>query len=522
MKEEQPGAEKIRDPWRIRTYSGFGNPEQANERIKFLVEQGASPSIAFDLPTQIGVDPDGYGYGVNGEYPRHDEEEMIQTEIGKIGVGIYNAEGMKKLFSGIDLNKSSISFTINAPAIAQASFFFAAAESQGVIQSQIKPSFQNDTFKEHAAGRNTYIFEPSPSLELSADLVEYMIQNVPLGNPINFSGYHFAEAGAKPAQELACAMTSMVLVCDVLAQRGTVHMEDVFERIAFFMNSGSRFVLENAKFRAASRLMRDILKNRYDISSSDEYKFRYAAQTKSVSLRKEEVESNMYRTVFSNLGLTLGADSRALSIQNPAPDEAFRIPGEYGQTLALRGQQVLARETDIAEYGDIFEGSEVVNRLTDQVYEESRTLVDELIRLKDVDSVVDKIKRIIEDEAFSEQMDIEAGRQLIVGVNDGTPLMSQGGNTPLAKALEMDAEISRKHDNSFAAGKNLALNAQKFRENRNRQLQREIKHAMFRISDDIDQRKNIVPSSIALARLGGTQGEWTTAVAQIYPRAGKK
>ncbi len=335
-------------PWVMRTYAGHSDAKRSNELYRRNLEKGQTGlSIAFDLPTQTGYDPD---------------HELARGEVGKVGVSVVDKADMHALLDGIPLGEMNTSMTINATAAWLLALYATVAEETDVPLSDLSGTTQNDIIKEYLS-RGTYAFPPGPSMRLIADMVAFTVNEIPKWNPINVCSYHLQEAGATPVQEVAFSMATAIAVLDEVKKRGEVSEEDfpkVFGRISFFVNAGIRFVEEHAKLRAMTILWEEIGRERYGVTDEKLLRMRYGVQVNSLGLTESQPENNVQRIVLEMLAVTLGRDARARAIQLPAWNEALGLPRPWDQQWSLRIQQVLAFETDLLEYPDIFEGSKVM------------------------------------------------------------------------------------------------------------------------------------------------------------------
>ena len=347
-------------PWVMRTYAGHSDARRSNELYRRNLAKGQTGlSVAFDLPTQTGYDPD---------------HLLARGEVGKVGVSIVNKGDMHALLDGIPLDEMNTSMTINATAAWLLALYVTVAEENGVDRSKLKGTTQNDIIKEYLS-RGTYAFPPEPSMRLIADTVAFTVNEVPNWNPINVCSYHLQEAGATPVQEIAYALSTAIAVLDETKSRGQVAEQDfprVFGRISFFVNAGVRFIEEHAKLRAMGRLWEQIGRERYAVTDPKYLRMRYGVQVNSLGLTESQPENNVPRIVLEALAVTLGRDARARAIQLPAWNEALGLPRPWDQQWSLRIQQILANETDLLDYPDIFEGSHVVEALTDELAEGAR------------------------------------------------------------------------------------------------------------------------------------------------------
>src|SRR4051794_20180350 len=361
-------------PWIMRTYAGHSTAARSNELYRRNLAKGQTGlSIAFDLPTQTGYDAD---------------DELARGEVGKVGVPIAHRGDMRALLDGIPLDRMNTSMTINATAAWLLALYIVAAEEQGVPADQLQGTTQNDIIKEYLS-RGTYAFPPAPSLRLIADTVAYTVEHVPRWNPVNICSYHLQEAGATPVQEIAYAMSTAIAVLD--AGRGGVPQEPrgaVFGRISFFVNAGVRFIEEHAKLRAMAELWDGLGRERYGVQEERHRRFRYGVQVNSLGLTESQPENNVQRIVLEALAVTLGRNARARAVQLPAWNEALGLPRPWDQQWSLRIQQVLAYETDLLDYPDIFEGSKVMDGLVAELLEGARA---EMARIEERGGAVEAV-----------------------------------------------------------------------------------------------------------------------------------
>src|SRR5271167_1340273 len=400
-------------PWMMRTYAGHTTAKASNELYRRNLEKGQTGlSVAFDLPTQTGYDPD---------------DELSRGEVGKVGVSISHRGDMAALMDGIPLDEMNTSMTINATAAWLLALYIVAAEDQGVSQERLQGTTQNDIVKEFLA-RGTYAFPPAPSMRLIADMIAYTVEHVPKWNPINICSYHLQEAGATPVQEIAYAMSNAIAVLDAARERvQAAHAGDevaaqelmgqVFGRISFFVNAGVRFIEEHAKLRAMGILWEELGRERYGVSDPKHLRFRYGVQVNSLGLTEAQPENNVQRIVLETLAVTLGRDVRARAIQLPAWNEALGLPRPWDQQWSLRIQQVLAYETDILEYPDIFEGSKVMDGLVGELLEGARAEMAVVAEHGGAVQAVDYMKAAMVDSHRERLRRIETGEQTVVGQN---------------------------------------------------------------------------------------------------------
>src|SRR5919205_1195948 len=345
-------------PWLMRTYAGHSTAAKSNELYRRNLAKGQTGlSIAFDLPTQTGYDSD---------------HELAQGEVGKVGVPVAHKGDMHTLLDGIPLGEMNTSMTINATAAWLLALYIVTAEENGVDQAVLQGTTQNDIIKEFLA-RGTYAFPPGPSMRLIADMVAYTVEHVPRWNPVNICSYHLQEAGATPVQEIAFSLANAMAVLDAVRERvGDAVMPRVFGRISFFVNAGVRFVEEHAKLRAMAAMWERLGRDRYGVTDERHLRFRYGVQVNSLGLTESQPENNVQRIVLEALAVTLGRNARARSVQLPAWNEALGLPRPWDQQWSLRIQQVLAFETDLLDYPDIFEGSVVMDGLVEELVEGAR------------------------------------------------------------------------------------------------------------------------------------------------------
>src|SRR3954464_771883 len=393
-------------PWMMRTYAGHSTAKKSNELYRSNLAKGQTGlSIAFDLPTQTGYDAD---------------HELARGEVGKVGVPVAHKGDMHQLLDGIPLGEMNTSMTINATAAWLLALYIGTAEENGVAASALQGTTQNDIIKEFLA-RGTYAFPPGPSMRLIADMVAYTVTEVPKWNPINICSYHLQEAGATPVQEIAYALCNAIAVLDAVRARVDEElMGKVFSRISFFVNAGVRFIEEHAKMRAMGELWEWIGRNRYGVEDPKHLRFRYGVQVNSLGLTESQPENNVQRIVLEALGVTLGRDARARAIQLPAWNEALGLPRPWDQQWSLRIQQILAYETDLLDYPDIFEGSKVMDGLVDELVEGARA---EMAVVEEHGGAVDAVSYMKTQlvESHRERVrKIESGEQKVIGQNSFT------------------------------------------------------------------------------------------------------
>ncbi|MEK9725663.1 MAG: methylmalonyl-CoA mutase family protein, partial [Rhodospirillaceae bacterium] len=392
-------------PWLIRTYSGHSSAAESNALYRKNLARGQTGlSVAFDLPTQTGYDSD---------HPR------AAGEVGKVGVPIGHIGDMETLFDGIPLAEMNTSMTINAPAAWLLALYVAVAERQGADAKALSGTIQNDIVKEYLS-RGTYIFPPEASLRLTTDVIAYTYREIPRWNPINVCPYHLQEAGATPVQELAFALANAVAVLDRVRASGQVpeaEFPQVVGRISFFVNAGIRFVTEMCKMRAFTELWDEIAAERYGVADPKHRRFRYGVQVNSLGLTEQQPENNVYRILLEMLAVTLSKNARARAVQLPAWNEALGLPRPWDQQWSLRLQQIVTHETDLLEFGDLFDGSPVVAAKVDELKQATRAEIATIDDMGGAVAAVDYMKRRLVESNAARIAAIETGDQPVVGVN---------------------------------------------------------------------------------------------------------
>jgi ethylmalonyl-CoA mutase len=482
--------------WMMRTYAGHSTAKASNELYRRNLAKGQTGlSIAFDLPTQTGYDPD---------------DELARGEVGKVGVPVCHRGDMAALMEGIPLGEMNTSMTINATAAWLLALYIVAAEEQGVEQQDLKGTTQNDIIKEFLA-RGTYAFPPAPSMRLIADMIAYTVEHVPKWNPINICSYHLQEAGATPVQEIAYAMSNAIAVLDAararLADPTEDLMSDVFSRISFFVNAGVRFVEEHAKLRAMGILWEQLGRECYGVQNEHHLRFRYGVQVNSLGLTEAQPENNVQRIVLETLAVTLGRDARARAIQLPAWNEALGLPRPWDQQWSLRIQQVLAYETDILEYPDIFEGSKVMDGLVAELLEGARAEMTIVAEHGGAVEAVPYMKAALVDSHRQRIHRIESGEQIVVGQNrfmetEVSPLTAdaEGGILVVDPAVEAE-QIEA---------------ARRWRAERDQQAVDMALAELARVARAEDSQENLMTPTIAAARAGATTGEWAHTLREVF------
>ncbi|HZB50390.1 MAG TPA: methylmalonyl-CoA mutase family protein, partial [Mycobacteriales bacterium] len=403
-----PVTEPQRDrPWVMRTYAGHSSPAESNALYRRNLAKGQTGlSVAFDLPTQTGYDPDA---------------ELARGEVGKVGVPVAHVGDLRALFAGIPLAEANTSMTINATALWLLALYVTVAEEQGADLTQLAGTTQNDIVKEYLS-RGTYVFPPGPSLRLTTDTVAWAVTTLPKWNPINICSYHLQEAGATPVQEVAYALCTAIAVLDAVRDSRQVPVErfgEVVARVSFFVNAGVRFVEEMCKLRAFGRLWDGLVAERYGVTDPKQRRFRFGVQVNSLGLTEAQPENNVQRIVLEMLGVTLSRDARARAIQLPAWNEALGLPRPWDQQWSLRFQQVLAYETDLLEYGDLFAGSHVVEAKVASIVEGARAEVDRVQELGGAVAAVESgyMKTRLVASLAERRRRVESGEDVVIGVN---------------------------------------------------------------------------------------------------------
>lgn len=489
------GASPQRDrPWMIRTYAGYSSAKESNELYKLNLSKGQTGlSVAFDLPTQVGYDPD---------------HVMAKGEVGKVGVSIAHIEDMEQLFDGIPLDQVNTSMTINATAPWLLALYIAVAQRHNIDLSALRGTTQNDLVKEYLS-RGLYIFPPKESMRLMVDVISYTVQHIPRWNPTNICSYHLQEAGATPVQELAFALATAMGVLDAVKSSGQIpsdRMARVAGRLSFFVNAGIRFIEETCKMRAFTSMWDDITQNRYGVTDPKLRRFRYGVQVNSLGLTEQQPENNIQRIVIQALGVLLSKKARARALQLPAWNEAIGLPRPWDQQWSLRIQQILAYETDLLELDDILDGSHVieakVKELTEAAWEEIKEIENEGGIIAAVESGL--LKRKLVSSQMARMRAIEREDITIVGVNkyqatEDSPL-TQGADGGFLK-VSSDAEQNIK--DAFLAYK----------------ARRDNHKAKLSLNDLFDAAKsgdNIMDASIQCAHAGVTTGEWANTLRKAF------
>ena len=477
----------------MRTYAGHSDARRSNELYRRNLAKGQTGlSVAFDLPTQTGYDPD---------------HVLARGEVGKVGVSIAHKGDMHALLDGIPLDEMNTSMTINATAAWLLALYATVAEENGIDRSKLKGTTQNDIIKEYLS-RGTYAFPPGPSMRLIADTVAFTVNEVPTWNPINVCSYHLQEAGATPVQEIAYALSTAIAVLDETKARGQVSDEDfprVFGRISFFVNAGIRFIEEHAKLRAMGKLWEELGRDRYGVTEPKFLRMRYGVQVNSLGLTESQPENNVPRIVLEALAVTMGRSARARAIQLPAWNEALGLPRPWDQQWSLRIQQILADETDLLEYPDVFEGSRVMEALTDELAEGAR---EEMRAVEEHGGAVEAVPYMKSQlvESHRERVaKIERGEIRVIGQN----CFTETEDSPLTAGadggiLTPDAEVERECRDALERWK-----AERDQGAVDRALEQLAEAAA---KEDV----NIMPATIEAARAGATTGEWAGVLRNVF------
>ena len=482
-------------PWVMRTYAGHSDARRSNELYRGNLAKGQTGlSIAFDLPTQTGYDPD---------------HVLARGEVGKVGVSVAHRGDMETLLDQIPLDTMNTSMTINATAAWLLGLYAAVAEEQGVALDKLSGTTQNDIIKEYLS-RGTYAFPPEPSMRLIADMVAFTVNEIPKWNPINICSYHLQEAGATPVQEIAYALSTGIAVLDEVKARGQVADEDfprVFGRISFFVNAGIRLIEEIGKLRTMGALWNEIGRERYGVTDEKMLRFRYGVQVNSLGLTEAQPENNIQRIVLEALAVTLSRDARARALQLPAWNEAMGLPRPWDQQWSLRIQQVLANETDLLEYPDLFTGSVVMDGLVEELTEGARAEMAVVEEHGGAVEAVPYMKGALVDSHRQRIRRIETGEHIVVGQNRFT----ESEISPLTADAEGGILVV---DPALEAEQADAVRA--WRSARDQAAVDEALAQLAKIARDTKASENLMVPTIAAARAGATTGEWARTLREVF------
>jgi len=478
-------------PWLIRTYSGHSTAEASNALYRKNLSAGQTGlSVAFDLPTQTGYDSD---------------HVLARGEVGKVGVPVSHLGDMKALFEDIPLEQMNTSMTINATAPWLLALYVAAAEDQGADITKLTGTVQNDIIKEYLS-RGTYVFPPEPSLRLIKDVICYAFAHIPKWNPTNVCSYHLQEAGATPVQELSYALATAIAVLDTVRDSGEVSAQEfpsVVGRISFFVNAGLRFVTEMCKMRAFVELWDEICETRYGVTDPKLRRFRYGVQVNSLGLTEPQPENNVYRILLEMLAVVLSKNARARAVQLPAWNEALGLPRPWDQQWSIRMQQIVAYETDLLEYADIFDGSTEIEKKVSELKSQARAELEALEKMGGAVAAIEHMKSELVKSNTARVKTIESGEQVVVGVNKWTesepsPLAGEaGGIVTVADTVEME-QVAR------------------LKEWRSRRDTKAADTALAELKAAAQEGGNIMEPSIACAKAGVTTGEWGGTLREVF------
>jgi (2R)-ethylmalonyl-CoA mutase len=483
-------AKRRDDPWLMRTYSGHSTARASNALYRTNLSKGQTGlSIAFDLPTQTGYDPD---------------HVLARGEVGKVGVPVVHLGHMKTLLDGIPPADMNTSMTINAPAVWMLALYVANAQTQGTTPQQLRGTTQNDILKEYLS-RGTFIFPPLASRRIIVDMIAWCSKHAPKWNPMNVCSYHLQEVGATPVQEIAFSLANAIDILDAVRDSGQVaddQFAQVFGSISFFVNAGIRFVEEICKMRAFNELWDRIGLERYGITDERARRFRYGVQVNSLGLTEAQPENNIQRIVLEMLAVTLSKSARARSVQLPAWNEALGLPRPWDQQWSLRMQQVLAFETDLLEYEDIFTGSHVIEKQTADLRDAAWTELNEILALGGAFEAVDELKGRLVSSMAERTRRIESGNQVVVGVNKFTETAQSplGGSDNI---LTVDPRVEQEMIDDVVAW-------------RKARSQAAVNAALEQLRLAANGNTNLMDASIALAQAGGTTGEWSQVLREVF------
>ena len=492
MREGKSGTNPVPDrPWIFRTYAGHSTAAKSNELYRKNLAKGQTGlSIAFDLPTQTGYDSD---------------HELAKGEVGKVGVPVSHLGDMRALLDGIPLEQMNTSMTINATAAWLLSLYVAYADEQGASRDKLTGTIQNDIIKEYLS-RGTYVFPPEPSLRLIKDTIVFSYREVPKWNPTNVCSYHLQEAGATPVQELAYALATAIAVLDMVKASGEVPPEQfgtVVGRVSFFVNAGLRFVTEICKMRAFNELWDEITLERYGVTNPKDRMFRYGVQVNSLGLTEPQPENNVYRILIEMLAVTLSKKARARAVQLPAWNEALGLPRPWDQQWSLRMQQILAYETDLLEFGDIFDGSSVIASKVAELKEQAKAELKTIEAMGGAVAAIDYMKRRLVESNTGRLSGIETGDLTVVGVNKWTDTEPSPLTAGEGAIMVVDPAVEAQQVERLKA----------WRSERDDKI---VKAAIADLEAAAKEGRNIMEPSIKAARAGVTTGEWGTTLRRVF------
>jgi (2R)-ethylmalonyl-CoA mutase len=498
---DKPAARPEKDrPWVMRTYAGHSSASESNKLYRMNLAKGQTGlSVAFDLPTQTGYDPD---------------SPLARGEVGKVGVPVPHLGEMRRLFEDIPLTEMNTSMTINATAMWLLALYQVVAEEQNPdlepleVAHRLAGTTQNDIIKEYLS-RGTYVFPPEHSLRLTSDLISYTVNEIPKWNPINICSYHLQEAGATPVQELAYALCTAIAVLDTVKDSGQITGDDfekVVGRISFFVNAGVRFVEETCKMRAFVQMWDEITRERYGVTDPKMRRFRYGVQVNSLGLTEAQPENNVQRIVLEMLGVTLSKDARARAVQLPAWNEALGLPRPWDQQWSLRLQQVLAYESDLLEYDDIFEGSKVIEAKVAQLVAEAREEMDRVQAMGGAIAAVESgyMKQALVSSHAARRSRIENGEDVVVGVNKFET------TEPSPLTADLDAAIQAADPE---AERSAIASVESWRQQRD---QAEVDRALEGLAAAAKTDANLMEATLVAARAGATTGEWAGTLREVF------
>ncbi|OKJ06644.1 protein meaA [Kitasatospora sp. CB01950] len=481
-------------PWLMRTYAGHSTASDSNALYRRNLAKGQTGlSVAFDLPTQTGYDSD---------------HVLARGEVGRVGVPVGHLGDMRTLFDGIPLERTNTSMTINATAMWLLALYQVVAEEQGADIAKLTGTTQNDIVKEYLS-RGTHVFPPGPSVRLITDMIAYTVAHLPKWNPINICSYHLQEAGATPVQEIAYSMCTAIAVLDAVRDSGQVpaeRMGEVVGRISFFVNAGVRFVEEMCKMRAFTRLWEKVTRERYGIEDAKQRRFRYGVQVNSLGLTEAQPENNVQRIVLEMLAVTLSKDARARAVQLPAWNEALGLPRPWDQQWSLRIQQVLAYESDLLEYGDLFNGSHVVEAKTEELLAGAEAEIAKVLGMGGVIPAVESgyLKSNLVSSHAARRARIEAGEDRIIGVN----CFDTTEDSPLTADLDTAIMVV-----DPASERSVLANLEAWRGRRDEAA---VQVALARLKEVAATEENLMAATLACARAGATTGEWSFALREVF------